>query len=141
MKRILRGHHLLCIHGFQGMGYSTEFVKVMADIVGEIRNEELDFPIQVVQSFDDACQACPHKGKTACEKSAASNDHVLSLDSKVLHHLGLKYGDVYMKSALISITARKVKPEDLDHLCEGCSWLEYGVCKEGIGKLGENVLV
>jgi uncharacterized protein len=140
MKRILRGHHLLCTHGFQGMGYSTEFVKVMADIVGEIRNEELDFPIQVVQSFDDACQACPHKGESACEKSADSNDHVLSLDSKVLHHLGLKHGDVYMKSALISITAQKVKPEDLDHLCEGCSWLGYGVCKEGIGKLRENVL-
>jgi uncharacterized protein len=140
MKRILRGHHLLCTHGFQGMGYSTEFVKVMADIVGEIRNEELDFPIQVVQSFDDACHACPHKGESACEKSADSNDHVLSLDSKVLHHLGLKHGDVYMKSALISKTAQKVKPEDLDHLCEGCSWLEYGVCKEGIGKLRENVL-
>ncbi|MFI8576207.1 DUF1284 domain-containing protein [Rossellomorea aquimaris] len=141
MKRILRGHHLLCTHGFQGMGYSTEFVKVMADIVGEIRNDELDFPIQVVQSFDDACQACPHKGKSVCEKSADSNDHVLTLDSKVLHHLGLKHGDIYMKSALISITAQKVKPEDLDYLCEGCSWLEYGVCKEGIGKLRENVLV
>ncbi|TMU84933.1 DUF1284 domain-containing protein [Bacillus sp. BHET2] len=135
MKRILRGHHLLCTHGFKGMGYSDDFVKVMSDITEELRNAELDFPIQVVQAFDDACQACPHKGKSECEKSEDSNDHVLSLDSRVLHHLGLKNGGIYMKSELINLTAERVKPTDLDHLCEGCSWLQYGVCKEGINKL------
>lgn len=140
MNRILRGHHLLCTHGFKGMGYSPEFIRVMSDIVREIRNDELNFPIQVVQSFDDACQVCPHKGRSVCEKSADSNDHVLSLDNKVLNHLGLKHGSVYMKSELISVTAQKVKPEDLDHLCEGCSWLDYGVCKEGIRKLREDAL-
>ncbi|MFC7786242.1 DUF1284 domain-containing protein [Rossellomorea sp. GCM10028870] len=140
MKRVLRGHHLLCTHGFKGMGYSPDFVNVMTEIVGEIRNDERDLPIQVVQAFDDACQACPHKGKTVCEKSENSNDHVLSLDSRVLRHLELKHGETYMKSDLIIRTANKVKPEDLDHLCKGCSWLEYGVCKEGIGKLREKVL-
>ncbi|MCA1064179.1 DUF1284 domain-containing protein [Rossellomorea aquimaris] len=139
MERILRGHHLLCIHGFQGMGYSTEFIDVMEGIVGEMRNGEKDFPIQVVQAFDDACQACPHKGKTACEKSQDSDDHVLSMDSRVLGHLGLNHGEIHLKSELLIKTAMKVKPEDLDSLCEGCSWLGYGVCKEGIGKLRESV--
>ncbi|MFI8684346.1 DUF1284 domain-containing protein [Rossellomorea sp. NPDC077527] len=140
MKRILRGHHLLCTHGFKGMGYSPEFVQKMAEIVEDIRNDNMDFPIQVVQAFDDACGACPHKGESACEKSVASNDHVLALDSRVLNHLGVKHGEVYLKSELINATAQKVKPEDLDHLCKGCSWLEYGVCKEGIGALREKVL-
>ena len=139
MKRILRGHHLLCTHGFKGMGYNEDFVKVMGDITEEIRNDEFDFPIQVVRAFDDACQACPHKGKSECEKSEDSNDHVLSLDSRVLHHLGLKDGEIYMKSELISLTADRVKPADLDYLCEGCSWLEYGVCKEGIDTLRKKI--
>ncbi|BCB02373.1 DUF1284 domain-containing protein [Bacillus sp. KH172YL63] len=135
MKRIIRGHHLLCTHGFKGMGYSEAFVKVMGDITGDIRNDEMDFPIQVVQAFDDACQACPHKGASACEKSEDSNAHVLSLDGRVIEHLGLEHGGIYMKSDLVKLTAQKVKPSDLDQLCEGCSWLEYGVCKEGIGEL------
>ena len=100
----------------------------------------MDFPIQVVQSFDDACRACPHKGKTQCEKSEDSNSHVLSLDGRVLHHLRMKHGETYMKSDIIMKTATFVQPDDLDHLCEGCSWLEYGVCKEGIQNLKETVL-
>ncbi len=119
MKKILRGHHLLCTHGFKGMGYSPKFVDVMADIVAGIRNEG-DFPIQVVQGFDDACQACPHKGKTECVKSVDSNEHVLSMDGKVIRHLGLSAGSTYLKTELVQRTAENVRPEDLDYLCEGC---------------------
>jgi uncharacterized protein len=139
MKKILRGHHLLCIHGFKGMGYSTGFVDVMSDIVEGIRNGETDFPVQVVQGFDDACQACPHRGRTECVKSEGSNEHVLSMDGKVIRHLGLSAGATYMKSELVKRTAENVKPEDLDYLCEGCSWLEYGVCKNGIQELSEKM--
>ncbi|MFC3885973.1 hypothetical protein ACFOU2_21845 [Bacillus songklensis] len=35
------------------------------------------------------------------------------------------------------MVARYVNPDDLDYLCEGCSWLSYGVCKEGIASLKE----
>jgi uncharacterized protein len=139
MKKILRGHHLLCTHGFKGMGYSPEFVDVMTDIVEGISNDETDFPIQVVQGFDDACQACPHRGKTECVKSADSNEHVLSMDEKVISHLGLSAGSNYLKSELVKRTAEKVNPDDLDYLCEGCSWLEYGVCKNGIKELKEKM--
>ncbi|MGR3762685.1 DUF1284 domain-containing protein [Rossellomorea sp. NS-SX7] len=141
MKKILRGHHLLCTHGFKGMGYSPEFVEVMTEIVEDIRNEEADFPIQVVQGFDYACQACPHRGKTECIKSPDSNEHVLSMDGKVISHLGLSPGETYMKSDLVQRTAENVSPEDLEYLCEGCSWLEYGVCKNGIQELREKHLL
>ncbi|OAT85082.1 [Fe-S]-binding protein [Bacillus sp. MKU004] len=137
VNRKLRGHHLLCTHGFRGMGYSEGFVKVMSDITDDIRDEDSDFQVQVLQGFDDACQACPHRGRTACEKSEDSNGHVLSMDGKVISHLGLTAGETYMKSDLVHLTVEKVNPDDLDYLCEGCSWLEYGVCKEGIRELKE----
>ena len=60
MSRILRGHHLLCVHGFKGMGYSPSFVEKMKEIVADIRNPEKDFDIKVVAGFDEACLACPH---------------------------------------------------------------------------------
>lgn len=138
MERILRGHHLLCVHGFKGMGYSPDFIVKMASIVKDIRNIDLDFDIQVVAAFDDACMACPHRGETECEASEGSNDHVLSMDRNVIDHLGLEPGAVYKKSELVAITAEKVQPSDLDNLCKNCSWLRYGVCKEGIEALRQS---
>lgn len=131
----LRGHHLLCVHGFRGMGYSPSFVEKMREIVEKIRDEEQDFPIQVVAALDDACMACPHHGETACQAAPDSNDHVLSMDQKVIRHLGIEEGGVYLKSELVRRTAQKVRPDDLDYLCANCSWLPYGVCKEGIANV------
>jgi uncharacterized protein len=137
MSLTLRGHHLLCVHGFQGMGYSPDFVIKMRGIVEQIRDDQMDFMIQVVADLDDTCGACPHRGKTTCEASEGSNEHVLTLDRNVIHQLGLVDGATYQKSFLVQLTAEKVKPDDLDHICNGCSWLSYGVCKEGILDLRE----
>lgn len=132
MNKVLRGHHLLCVHGFRGMGYSPNFIKKMGSIVEDVRDDDKDFEIKVVAAFDDACTACPHRGRTACEANEGSNEHVLSMDGKVIKHLGLEEGKGYKKLELLKLTAAKVEPDDLDSLCEGCSWLSYGVCKEGI---------
>jgi len=130
--RTLRGHHLLCVHGFRGMGYSPDFVKKMREIVEDIRNEEKDFLIKVVVTLDEACLTCPHHGEATCEASPNSEEHVTSMDRKVIEHLGLEPNGVYLKSEIIKRTAQKVRPDDLDYLCRNCSWLPYGVCKEGI---------
>lgn len=131
-RRVLRGHHLLCVHGFRGMGYSPDFVEKMTEIVEEIRNETLDYPIQVVIGLDETCSFCPHKGDGVCNQSQT---HVIGLDTNVTKHLGIKHGEIYQKSELMSMVARHVDPDDLDVLCKGCSWLRYGVCKEGISIL------
>lgn len=134
-KVVLRGHHLLCVHGFQGKGYSPAFVEKMQEIVENIRNAEVDFPIQVVRGFDETCMVCPNKGESVCEASPDSEEHVQFLDRNVFRHLGLVEGETYLKSQLVSLTREKVKPEDLEHLCKGCSWHAYGMCTEGIAKL------
>ncbi|MEH7441287.1 DUF1284 domain-containing protein [Bacillus sp. JJ1122] len=138
MEKVMRGHHLLCVHGFRGMGYSPEFVKKMESIVNDIRDPEQDFYIKVVAAFDDACMSCPHRGLEICEAGEGSNEHVLSMDGKIIRHLGLEPGSSYLKSCLVQLTAEKVEPEDLDYLCKNCSWLPYGVCKEGIADLRKN---
>lgn len=133
--RTLRGHHLLCVHGFQGMGYSESFVEKMTEIVAFMRDDRTDGPIRVIAALDEACYACPYHGVDRCEADEQSNDHVLTMDRRVLNHLQLKENKVYMKSELIERTKQAVEPDDLDVLCAGCSWLSYGVCKEGIRKL------
>lgn len=117
------------------MGYSPEFVETMKAIVTDIRNDNIDFPIRVVADFDEACGACPHRGIERCEASSDSQEHVLTMDSKTIQHLGIERNQVLMKSELVARTAGKVVPTDLEYLCAGCSWLPYGVCKEGIEQL------
>lgn len=136
-KLTLRGHHLLCVHGFQGMGYSPVFVKLMESIVDDIRNPEKDFLIRVVANLDDACGACPHNGGSICIAGEGSDEHVKTMDEKVIEHLQLEKGMYYRKSDLIEFTAKMVEPDDLDLLCKDCSWLPFGVCKEGIAKLNK----
>lgn len=131
----LRGHHLLCVHGFRGMGYSPEFVRKMHDIVERIRDTSQDFPIEVVRDFDVTCLVCPNKGDEKCEANEGSDEHVKTMDRDVISHLGLQENHTYLKSELVALTRQKVVPADLDRLCAGCSWLSYGVCKEGIAKL------
>ncbi|WP_139491248.1 DUF1284 domain-containing protein [Brevibacillus dissolubilis] len=119
------------------MGYSPEFVAKMTDVVSKIRDDGQDFPIQVVQGFDMTCMVCPNKGPEKCEANGDSEAHVQTMDGNVIRHLSLEAGGEYLKSDLIALTQQKVVPDDLDHLCEGCSWLPMGVCKEGIALLKE----
>jgi hypothetical protein len=116
------------------MGYSPEFVQKMTEIVADIRDDTLDYPIQVVVGLDETCSFCPHKGDGICNQSET---HVIGLDTNVTTHLGIRHGDVYQKSELVAMVANQVEPDDLDVLCKGCSWLRYGVCKEGIRMLKE----
>lgn len=131
----LRGHHLLCIHGFQGMGYNPFFIEKMQEVSSFMKDENLNGPVQVEATVDHVCQACPHYAESGCKSAYSAELKIREMDHRVLNHLGLNRGEVYVKNDLIQLTREKVTPEDLDYLCRGCSWLNYGVCKEGIGKL------
>lgn len=131
----LRGHHLLCVHGFQGMGYSQDFIKKMEEVVRFIRDEGQDGPIQVEEQSDLLCNVCPNLGEGGCQSSYDAERKIRNMDGRVLDYLGLKKGEIYMKSHIVELTREKVTPEDLERLCYECSWFRYGVCKEGISRL------
>ncbi len=131
----LRGHHLLCVHGFQGMGYSPDFIKKMREVVHFVRDDGQDGPIQVEEQSDLLCRECPNLGVGGCQSSYDAEGKIRSMDSRVLNYLGLKKGEIYSKSHLVQVTKDKVAPEDLERLCYECSWLRYGMCQEGIARL------
>lgn len=122
----------MCIQGFRGLGYSLDFVENMTKIAKDFRDDKVDFSIRVITGFDHACTACPNRGERICEANAGSNQHVVAMDQKVIKHLDLIPWRNYQKSELMSLLAEKISPSDLDYLCKGCSWLQYGFCKEGI---------
>ena len=84
MKLVLRGHHLLCLQGFQGYGYDEAFVENMSEI-NRLRKLE-DTVISLTGTADDICKACPNLKGGICENQK-QDETIKSMDEKVLSKL------------------------------------------------------
>jgi hypothetical protein len=128
-----RPHHFLCSLGYQGKGYSTRFTANMDSIVfgrlGASTSE--DTQIEVVGVSDDICSPCPHRRGENCDKP----DKIATLDRRHAKHLDLRAGQVIGWHEARERIRRRVTPQDLDVICEGCEWLDAGMCKQAVAKL------
>ncbi len=99
----IRAHHLLCIQGFQGLGYSKEFTKNMAQIKDELLNNPSSF-IRLVIGVDSICECCPHNSKGICSKGHTSENKMRVMDSLILRNLGIEAGSVISSKYIPSLT-------------------------------------
>ncbi len=120
MKLILRGHHLLCLQGFQGYGYDSDFVKNMTE-VNEIRKIETT-EITVCDSPDDICKACPNLKNNMCQ-SNDENDNIVKMDRKVLERLPKKEFET-SKELFDLLNATFHSKSSVKGICDGCKWTE-----------------
>lgn len=84
----LRGHHLICLHFFNGEGYDTVFVDNLTHILKRTEDE----PVEVSWGADDVCLKCPHLDNSICRYGEVSEKEVREMDKKALHLLGLHSG-------------------------------------------------
>ena len=122
----LRGHHLLCLPGYQGKGYSDAFCRNMSEIYEQLRHDP-DMLIEIVEGVDDICAAFPDDGDAHCV-----NQSVLERDRNILELIGVKFGEMYTWSELMSRVAGAVDPGDIARLCADCQWEPYGMCEQGL---------
>lgn len=118
MKLTIRGHHLLCIKGFQGYGYSEDFVKNMSEI-NSLRKQK-DVTLQLTDSADDICKACPNLKEGICE-NIHQNKRIVDMDSKVLEHLdsSKEYDSIELFEKIDRIFYCK---ESVEEICFKCMW-------------------
>lgn len=137
---ILRAHHLLCIFGFKGFGYSEEFGAKMARIAGQLRFSP-HIVVKVVYKPDEICASCPFLKDGGCrQKGAQSEEDVRRRDYAVIDKLGLATGDRLPWADIAARVKSMVRPEDLDAICGDCQWLPLGYCAEGLKSLkGEQI--
>jgi uncharacterized protein len=129
---ILRAHHLLCLHGFRGLGYDDRFVANMSEVCERIRREPAP-QIKVVNEPDDICGACPHVTGCSCEKTGeVDEERARQLDARVLAQLGIAPGQIFARDELMTLIYNKITPDDLVVVCEGCDWLPFDYCAEGL---------
>lgn len=127
----LRGHHLFCLLGYRGMGYSQDYVANMTRLHQTLRNEPSTW-IQLVKGPDQLCEKYPNSGVYHCQ-----DQNIYERDEAILEKLGLKIGQILQWQEIEERVRNHVKPADIQIVCETCSWRSYGVCEEGIQELHE----
>lgn len=118
----IRAHHLLCTENFVGEGYSDDFSKNMAKVIGQLKENP---KVKLLADLDDICGPCPENLGTRCE----NDDLVKSYDKKVLEVLNLSEGEIYswadIRKLACDIIFAKNRREEI---CGECQWNE--LCKE-----------
>lgn len=133
----LRGHTLLCLQGFRGLGYSPSFVENLKRIHQRLLHAP-ETPVMVLVAPDDVCAACPHRGREGCSLEGPDSEREMARqDGLVLKRLGLSPGTTVAWREVLERIARKISPGDLPGICRQCRWLPLGYCEAGIKALRE----
>lgn len=125
----LRGHHLLCLLGFRGMGYSEHFADNMKSVYERLRMEP-DVLVEIVRGVDDLCCCFPSDQPNHCDQTG-----VHTRDETVIEHLGLRVGERLPWEQILKRIRTNLEPRHVPLWCQGCPWLKYGVCEEGLARV------
>lgn len=127
-----RPHHFLCTVGFQGRGYSPQFVENFQRIADLLRGQGGDdVVVQITPETDSLCAACPHQDGKKCGSDEAK---IRSLDARHKQVLSLEEPQITWGEAKKRIVER-VDDDTFDLMCAGCSWKDLGVCLSAIREL------
>ena len=131
----LRAHHLLCVHGFRGLGYSDEFVAHMRRVKEELAQDSIAVRVHV--GPDVICRACPHLAtRSQCTQAGGTER-----DRAVMAALGVEPGAVGAPTAVrawgwwVRRVTERISLALLAEICEDCSWFPSGYCAAGIARL------
>lgn len=114
----VRGHHILCIQGFQGYGYSEKFVEHMSKAIKDLSTSS---QIKILDECDEICSMCTNNCNNRCKDAAK----ISKMDKIVLEELGIKKGEIInLKEYNIFEYANKKlqNKEKSQRICGECSW-------------------
>lgn len=120
MKLSLRGHHLLCLKGFQGYGYDENFTKNMTEV--NVLRKQPETKILLTNASDDICKACPNLKNGLC-KDQLHNGNIVRMDEAVLKNLDVskEYNSTELFEKIDTIFNSK---ESVSEICFNCLWHE-----------------
>lgn len=131
----LRGHTLLCLQGFRGLGYSPSFVENLSTVHRTLATGP-ETLVQVVDAPDVVCGACPHEAGAGCTLNGDGTEAGMQAqDRAVLALLGLQPDDQLRWGEILDRIGRFIEGGDLPTICGQCRWLSLGYCRDGIDRL------
>lgn len=117
----IRAHHLLCIQGFQGKGYSAQFVENMRQKIDFLHNNSSK-KIRVIDEWDDICASCPHLEENICSESPGAENKIKNMDIMAMSVLGLECGQEYFFENILDRIRENINLSHLKQICGSCSW-------------------
>lgn len=127
---VLRGHHLICLVAFQGIGYSKAFARNFRKLQKIYLSGQKE-KVSVVAGPDMACGKCPHLSNDRCVSPAdGPNQRIVALDKKAFKLLKIKPG-IFTAGELLRRVCELTK-KDLKFFCRHCSWHKKTDC---LGKI------
>lgn len=127
MNLSFRSHHFLCTLGFEGKGYSPDFVKNYTDVKEALQNNE-ELPIRVTPQLDSVCVACPHHREDGCE----TEEKIRALDDRHSRVLRLSPGDVLTWAEAKRRIKEYMTLAAFHEACQGCQWKSLGICEKAL---------
>lgn len=117
----IRAHHLCCIQGFQGYGYSPVFVTNLRAVISDIKAFP-SRPLELVSKCDVICTSCPSKRECTAQKSVISR-RIRNMDLVVMEKLKIKEGAI-MKAdeAFRLINSLLANASHIEEVCGTCRW-------------------
>lgn len=118
----IRAHHLLCMQGFQGYGYSQNFVDNMTEIINNIKSTP-GLLVEIISECDSVCLCCPHNVGGVCSKEPDSREKIKKMDMEVLRRLDINEGAKIFAKDIFGLVNTKLKRiSDAIEICGDCSW-------------------
>jgi hypothetical protein len=121
----LRGHHLVCLHFYDGEGYDEPFIRNLEKVLAEVGKEGAE----VVEGTDDICSLCLHRHGDHCTHGAAADREIREMDRKALALLTLAPGDRADWEATRETVVANFREWYAAH-CFACSWRP--VCEKNL---------
>lgn len=125
----LRGHHLFCLAGYRGMGYSEEYAKNMTAIHNRLR-ENPNTVVHLVNGPDCLCEKYPKDKECHC-----LNENIYERDAAILSLLNLQVGQTLSWGEIEEKIKQYVKPSIIHTICSTCEWKTYGYCEKGLQRI------
>ena len=114
----LRPHHALCVHFFEGKGYSEGFVSHMTDVIEKLCD---DTEIEITDDCDMICSACPENADGICR----SADKVSGIDKRAAEYMGIKPGERSPWRRISALAMDKIIDKGkLKDVCRDCKWID-----------------
>lgn len=125
----LRGHHVVCLHFYQGEGYSEEFVDNLWRVMERLETERFE----LAEGADDVCESCPSLHEGVCVSESGGEAEIRRIDALALELLGLEVG-AKLEFAAMRERLVGVLPQWRASACAGCGF--ESLCAERISALG-----
>ncbi len=120
----LRGHHLVCLHFFEGEGYAPEYRENIREI---LRRAEAGENMEVASGADDVCRICPNLKGEICLHTEDAEAGIKAMDMAALILLGLRNGE-HVLWFNIQKKLPDIFPEWSRKYCKICAW--RSVCEK-----------